>query len=396
MRIVRARWVLPIAGPPISNGWVAVRDRRIAGVGGPDTDPPSAADDVSIGSAAILPAVVNAHTHLEFSWAKGKFPPAASMPQWASAVVSQPRPLAQETHEAIAAALVEARRCGTTLVGDVTNTLASYEPLVDSELSACVFSELVGFNPRDVPRLIEAAVAALDQLTPIEWLRCSIVPHAPYSVSPDLFRAIADVSRGRRISVHVGESSEEIEFLKAGAGPWRSLLERLGVWDPTWTPPWVGPVEYLDRFGLLNERLLAVHAVQLTDAELDLVARAEATVVTCPRSNRWTGAGIPPVDRFYASGVRVAIGTDSLASVEDLSIFNELAALRTIAPGVAARRLLESATRAGAEALGFGEELGTIEPQKRAELIAVRIPAATEDVEEYLLSGIPAEDISWI
>jgi len=152
-------------------------------------------------------------------------------------------------------------------------------------------------------------------------------------------------------------------------------------------------VEYLGRFGLVSSRLLAVHGVQLTDPELQRLAAAGATVVTCPRSNAWTGAGVPPVARFYASGVRVAIGTDSLASVEDLNMFGELAAVRRAAPQVPARRILDSATRAGAEALGFGGDFGTLEAGRRAVFAAVRVPPDVTDVEEYLLSGIEPGDV---
>jgi cytosine/adenosine deaminase-related metal-dependent hydrolase len=155
-------------------------------------------------------------------------------------------------------------------------------------------------------------------------------------------------------------------------------------------------VEYLDRLGMLDERLLAVHGVHLTDAELDRLAAVGATVVACPRSNEWTGAGTPPIDRFYRSGVRVALGTDSLASVETLNLFDELAKVRTIAPTIAAATLLGSATRNGAEALGFGGELGTISVGKRAELIAVRVPMNVVDVEEYLVSGIQPRDVLWL
>jgi 5-methylthioadenosine/S-adenosylhomocysteine deaminase len=136
--------------------------------------------------------------------------------------------------------------------------------------------------------------------------------------------------------------------------------------------------------------------VQFDDEDLKRLRDAGATLVTCPRSNRHVGAGDPPVERFYASGVRVAVGTDSLASVEDLNVFAELAAMRRLAPSVSARRILESATRHGAAALGFGEELGTIEPGRRARLLAVRVPAGVADVEEYLLGGVQPDDIGWL
>ena len=115
------------------------------------------------------------------------------------------------------------------------------------------------------------------------------------------------------------------------------------------------------RLVFSTHRTLVVHAVQLDDSSLRRLARIGCTLVTCPRSNQWVGVGVPPVARFYASGVAVAVGTDSLASVEDLNLFSELKTMRWLAPGIAARRLLESATLTGARALGLGEELGSIE-----------------------------------
>ncbi len=120
------------------------------------------------------------------------------------------------------------------------------------------------------------------------------------------------------------------------------------------------------------------------------------TVVACPRSNRYVGVGPPPIEAFYAMNVNVAFGTDSLASVEDLNLFAELAEARRIAPRVQARSLLESATRQGARALGFDDELGTIEEGKRAQLIAVRLPDGVNDVEEYLVGGIEPSAILWL
>jgi cytosine/adenosine deaminase-related metal-dependent hydrolase len=146
----------------------------------------------------------------------------------------------------------------------------------------------------------------------------------------------------------------------------------------------------------VNDRLLAVHGVRFEDDDLVRLRAAGATVVACPRSNRWTGAGEPPIERFYASGVRVAVGTDSLASVADLSVFNEMAEVRRLAPRVPAAGILESATRAGAAALGFAGELGSLAPGKRAELIAVRLPAGVTDVEEYLVSGVDSGDVTWL
>jgi cytosine/adenosine deaminase-related metal-dependent hydrolase len=318
------------------------------------------------------------------------------MPEWARQLITLRRETRAEPLGPIVEAIREARAFGTTLVGDVGNSVASFEPLADSELSGVIFRELLGFNVADPGAIVAAAAAELAALTSIARLRTSVVPHAPYSVSPGLFRAIAAAAGDRPVTVHAGESESELRFLHDGSGPWRNLLERLGVWDPGWSAPACGPIEFLDRLGLVHERLLAVHGVHFTDPDLDRLAQAGATVVTCPRSNKWTGAGDPPVERFYRSGVRVAVGTDSLASVDDLNVFGELAAMRRLAPGIAAARLLRSATLDGASALGFGSELGSIEPGKRAELLAVRVPGEVEDVEEYLVSGIEADDIRWL
>jgi aminodeoxyfutalosine deaminase len=397
----RAAWVIPIVSPPIRDGWVAVENGRVAAVGGPDSQPPvesNRVDDRSSEATAILPGLVNAHTHLELSWMRGapSIQRARSMPAWVAKLLALRLTEPTDPPEPVSLAVSEVRATGTALVGDVTNTLASWGALADSHLSAVIFRELLGFNTPDPESLVRAARSELGALLPLAWIRHVIVPHAPYSVSPELFRAIAATAGDGPISIHVGESPEEIEFLLRGTGAWRQLIEQVGAWTDGWSVPACPPVDYLDRLGLVDARLMAVHCVHLSDPELARLAAAGATVVTCPRSNRWTGAGTPPIDRFYSSGVRVAVGTDSLASVEDLNMFAELAVVRQLAPDVAASRILRSATLDGAEALGFAGELGSIEPGKRAELIGVRIPSGVEDVEEYLLSGLTSADLRWL
>jgi hypothetical protein len=223
-------------------------------------------------------------------------------------------------------------------------------------------------------------------------------------------------------TVHLAESEGECQFLESGTGPWPEMLKFVGSWRDDWETPGCAPVEYLDRLGMLDSRTLVVHGVRLDDRALARLAEIGCTLVTCPRSNQWVGAGAPPVARFYASGVRVAVGTDSLASVQDLNVFSELKTMRWLAPAVPARTLLASATIVGAGALGFGDELGSIEPGKRAELIAVELPpelageSATyggtegvrdggteggtlvppDAVEEFLVGGIDPRQIRWV
>ena len=143
-------------------------------------------------------------------------------------------------------------------------------------------------------------------------------------------------------------------------------------------------------------RTLAVHGVQTDGQDLARLRASGTTLVSCPRSNAWVGAGSPPVDAFYASRVEVAFGTDSLASVSDLNLFAELAAAHALAPKVPPRWLLESATAVGAAALGVGDRFGTIEAGKRAPLLAVRLPEGVDDPEAYLVSGVDPSSLSWV
>jgi cytosine/adenosine deaminase-related metal-dependent hydrolase len=139
-----------------------------------------------------------------------------------------------------------------------------------------------------------------------------------------------------------------------------------------------------------------VHGVQFLGEDLARLRAIGATLVSCPRSNVHVGVGSPPLEAFYAMDVDVAFGTDSLASVTDLDMFAELAEARRIAPRVPARRLLESATLLGARALRFDADFGSLEPGRRAAVLAVRVPEGVADVEEYLVSGVPSESVVWL
>jgi aminodeoxyfutalosine deaminase len=393
--IYRASWLLPIVAPPVRDGWVEIRSGRIVAVG--EGTRPAGSPEVGLGRVAVLPGLVNAHTHLELSWLKGRVPPAGRMSDWIRGLMQLRRDVHRDDPFAMGAAVAEARRAGTAVVGDITNTLASVPALAASPLAAHVFYEMLGFGDED-PGARVAQRADAVRATAGERLRASVVPHAPYSVSRALFREIGALAAREEwpTSVHLGESPEEVEFLRRGEGPWRELLQQLGVWNAVWRPPGCGPVAYLESLGLLTARTLVVHGVQLADDELRRIAEIGGTLVTCPRSNAWVGVGAPPVSRFYASGVRVAVGTDSLASCPDLNLFSELAVMRRLAPEVPASRLLHSATRAGAEALGFEADHGAIEPGLRADLIAVDLPEGVANVEEYLCSGIEPARVRWL
>ena len=358
-----------------------------------------------LGRVAILPGLVNAHTHLELSHlhdAGAAVAPISST--WIRAVVRGAPARSRSERVARRRGRREGNRggrcaAGRRVVGDISNTLVPFELLTRSPLAGVVFYELIRFNAPDPVGFVEQARRQMSALTDTDRVRVSLAAHAPYSVSPLVFRAIRASGRSRPFapcSVHLSESADEVEFIKTGGGPWRSFLEDVGAWDPGGGRPVDRPSQYLDECGFLSAQVLAVHGVQMTATDLARLAAHGTTLVTCPRSNVRTGAGVPPIDEFYRSGVRVAIGTDSLASTPDLNVFAELAELRRLAPAVPAAQLLDSATRQGARALGFDGDYGTIEPGKRARLLAVSVPDAVDDVEEYLVSGIQPEQIRWL
>lgn len=396
----RASWVVPISQPPIKQGWIRIDGGRIVAFGRNRRGGRELSDEIDLGSVAILPGLVNAHTHLELSWMRGRIQPTDDFPGWIRDVIRHQRagdergPAAMQS--AIAEAIAEARRTGTVLFGDISNTLASVPKLIESRSAAVVFREVIGFPSARAAQVAEEAVAAIGSLPSSDLIRYALAAHAPYSVSPKLFQKIRNgLERDpfARCSVHLGESTAETQFVQEGSGPWRALLEEIGAWDPSWQVPECSPVEYLDRLGFIGDRLLVVHGVYFGSEDLRRLKARGATLVTCPRGNVSTGAGVPPIETFYQSGVRVAIGTDSLASVPDLNMFSELAELRRRAPKVPATALLESATINGARALGFESRFGTIEAGKLDHLIAVDLPESATNAEEELVSGICEEQI---
>ena len=397
MTAYRAAWVLPIDRAPIKDGIVETRDGKVVSIGSALARPA----DRDLGNVAILPGLVNAHTHLELSWMRDRVPPASTFTGWVKTLFAiRGRPdsaMSAQQIEPIHDAIAEARDSGTVAVGDISNSLAAVGPMRQAGLDGVVFHELLGFKERD-GRLLDSTAAARVSAADA-GARVSLAPHAPYSTSLELFKAIrqaVDESACPIMSVHLGENPEEVELLEKGSGAWRGILEMMGAWREDWEIPKCDPVSYLDRHGLIDERTLVIHGVQFGDAALARLAQIGATLVTCPRSNNWVGVGYPPIERFYRSGVNVAVGTDSLASVDDLNLFSELKAMRWLAPAVPARKILESATLVGAKALGLAGELGSLSAGKRAAMIAVTLPSTVDDVEEYLLSGIVPSKVSWV
>ena len=372
--IHRVRWVAPVTAPLIDNGAVAVQGSRILAVGpAPDLirQFPSGRV-VDHGDGVILPGLVNCHGHLEFSALKGRIPPQQCLGDWLVAAMAGFAALPpQDVNSGIDHAITELTATGTVLVGEVSNTGVSLPLLEARSLEFHYFHECLGFH-LTWPGPLEDDFPFFSG-PQAEPGHVAAAAHAPYSVSPALFRRVAAWNRthGRRGAVHLAESREELEFLDTGGGFLRDLLTHLGRWQGDFVPPGCSPVQYLAQLGFWEPNTLAVHGVWLDRADRELLARRQVWVILCPRSNLHTGAGFPDLPALARSGVPLALGTDSLASNNDLNLFGEMLALHERYPDIPGEALLALGTLHGAKALGRAADFGSLEPGKNPGLVFV-------------------------
>jgi cytosine/adenosine deaminase-related metal-dependent hydrolase len=388
MQLLRSAWLLPITAPPIRDGLVAVSGGRVVWVGR-RADPDRPAGPVrDLGEGVLLPGLVNAHCHLELSHLAGRLEAAGEgFVPWVEAVVGSRGRLADDRVADAAAAAIEAlEAAGTAAVGDVSNTLVHLERLRASSLHAVVFLELVSWDPAKARETLawgERRLAAhRESLRP--GLELRLAAHAPHSVAPALLRLLAE--RGGPAAIHLAESPEEARFLGEGGGPWAGFLASRGLGHVRFDPPGASPVRYADGLGVLHGRLVAAHGVQVDAADRVLLAERGVNVVLCPRSNARLGVGTADVPGLRAAGVKLALGSDSLASAPSLDVLDDAVALHRLFPALAPAALLRMATLGGAEALGF-PELGAIAPGRRAAFAYAAAANAPRDPEGFLLSG---------
>jgi cytosine/adenosine deaminase-related metal-dependent hydrolase len=298
--------------------------------------------------AVLLPALVNAHTHLELSHLRGRIPGGEGLAAWIHLLIStragDPWP-----GQALDEAILQLGEAGVAAVGEVTNTLAALPHLARAGVAGTLYHEVFGFSGARV----EAALAAAADMRgragpPGPGLAIAPSPHAVYSTNP---RVLADLLRAGPASVHVAEDPEERAFCSSMTGPLASLLRMLGAIDLC--PLGRSAVAVVAPH--LGPRSLAVHAVDLDEEDLAGLARSGATVVLCPRSNLHIGGRLPDLPRLLAAGIPLAVGTDSLASAPSLSPLAELAELARACPRVSRARLLALAWNGpavGAPAVG--------------------------------------------
>ncbi len=430
MRLISARWVLPMSAPPIREGAIVLHDDSAEERGDGGADPgdtarrqdkvhariaavgtradlrrshPGLAEERANG--ALLPSLVNAHAHLELSALRDQVPGGDGLVNWTRRLAGRLTNLDPiRVLDAAFAAANTAKAFGTGAIADVGNGIAGWRVLGRLGLGGIFFHELVGSRETRTGDAIEdaaverAALAASERPTNVPAVPA---PHAPYSVGPALLRRIfaSAASSGRCTTIHLAEDLDEIRLLRDGEGAWPDVLRAMGV-DPLERTPHLSPTAYLESLGAFKtaHAPLLVHMVHVTADDRARARAAGATVVLCPRSNLYIGRRLPDVPAFLTDGIALAIGTDSLASAPTLSPWEDIATLATHFPDVAPGVWLRAATTGGAVALGLAN-MGSLAPGKRPGLLDVGLAEpgdeSTANPERALVAN-PHPSVSWM
>lgn len=339
-----------------------------------------AAELVDWGSSVIMPGFVNAHTHLELTRLHNELTPPGSFTAWLTEVVRRRRDWTREEY-------VESARKGarmalascTTLVGDVSASGLTKGALSGEKLRKVIFEEALALAPEGAG----PALAALEtRVTPDEadpLLTSGASPHAPYSVSPQLYRGAAELARRKSIplATHLAETRAELELLRTGTGEFRDFLTRLEVMPSGWMPPGLAPVLYLDSLGVLDHSPLLIHCNYLDEDSIARILSRRCSVAYCPRSHAYFGHEKHPIRRLLDAGINVALGTDSLASNDSLSMLDEMRFLCRNRKDLKSDEIFRSATLNGAAALGFGGVLGRLRRGYWADIAILSLPEGT-------------------
>ncbi|HJQ32853.1 MAG TPA: amidohydrolase family protein [Pyrinomonadaceae bacterium] len=396
-----ARWVLPIVSGPIEDGAVAVEGARVAGVGkrAEIRERFPAAEVEELGEAVIAPGFVNCHTHLELTAMRGFLEPEeGDFFAWLRKVtVSRgERMSAEDLYVSAAWGAIEAARAGVTCVGDASDSgVTTMRALRDSGLRGVVFQEAFGPDAALAAEQFDKARAKIEALRGGETalVTLGLSPHSPYTVSPTLLKLLARYAIEERLPLmmHAAESDAEQRLMLEGAGPFAEAYARRGF---AFDSPRTTTVRHLAQTGVLEARPLLAHCVRVDDGDIQLMKEHGVGVAHCPKSNAKLGHGRAPLASMLSAGVRVGLGSDSVASNNTCDMLEEarfalLASraagdtlegeLRTELEGgrmVDAADALRLMTRGGAEAMNMQSLTGALAEGLEADLAAVRLDAA--------------------
>jgi len=365
---IRAQFVHPVTAPPIEDGAVLVDDRGTIAAVGPNLVVPTrpGALQLEFPDARLLPGLVNTHTHLELTHLAGKNAE-REFAAWIRTLralkdATTPEEFSRSAEQGVR----DAWAAGVTCVADTGSTGAPLEALARLGGRGIYYQEVFGPDPAQCAASMAELEHALARLSPLASppLSLGVSPHAPYTVSEPLYRAVADLARRERwpLAMHLAESRAETELVRDGSGAFADALRARGF---AVRAQHCSPVQYLLRLGVLQRATgwLCIHGVQVDGPDIDVLRDAGVAVAHCPRSNRVHGHGTAPLAAFRRAGLPVGLGTDSVVSVGDSSLLAE-----ATAAGLDGEDALRMLTIEGARALGLEREIGSLEVGKQADL----------------------------
>ena len=383
--IIRARTVVTMDGAPIENGAVAVSGNQIADVGKFDQiRARNAGEIVDLGEQALLPGFINAHCHLDYTCLRGKIPPQKSFADWIRAINAEKAKFSPNDYIAsINDGFAEAKRFGTTTIANLT-AFPDLVPKISAPIRTWWFAELIDVRaPERSNEIVDLAIGSLKSAP--NW---GLAPHALFTASKNLYSHCEEVARREDIllTTHLAESLEEMETFRDASGPLYEFLKSIGrnMSD-------CGRQTPLELFlgapgGRALPHWIVSHLNELTESDFDLLERSERRfhVVHSPRSHDYFNHSRFPFEKLRALGFNICLGTDSLASNDSLSLFDEMRAFRRSEPGISPDKILKMVTVNPARALRQENTLGRIRRGFRADLLAVRCNERDTPFEQIL------------
>ncbi|MCR4341517.1 MAG: amidohydrolase family protein [Gemmatimonadaceae bacterium] len=393
----RARWLIPVSGPPIEDGVLGVSGTRIEYVG-PASHAP-AGEELNFGEAILLPGLINTHTHLELTAMRGSLED-LEFPDWIDKLRASRNEIFTEAMllDSARHGIAEGLLAGITTYADTCASGVALPAMIELGVRGVMYQEVFGPAPEkrvaamdDLRRRL-AACALPDCEEPL--VRVGVSPHAPYTVSDELYADAAGYARdaGLPLAVHVAESAAEWELVRAGTGSLAGRLAARGIATPVRGR---SPIALLDSVGALGRDTLLIHCVHVDEGDVSIMAERGCAVAHCPVSNAKLGHGIAPLTEMLAAGVTIGLGSDSVASNNRMHILEEArtAVLQQRArhrspDAVSALLALELATIGGARALGLGDRVGTLERGKDADFAVFDLGAAALPVGDPVAAAI--------
>ena len=372
--ILRARTVITNTGTPIENGAVAIAGNRIVAVGGFDEiHAAHEGETVDLGEQVLMPGLVNAHCHLDYTMMRRSINPQRSFTEWILRINALKRSLDNDDYRAaIAKGFAELKQWGTTTVANIESFPELLPDMPPPPIRTWWFFEMIDVRHRLAgEETIAGTLEFFNQR--LDWLGgFGLSPHAPYTASGKLYELSADAAEelGMPVTTHVAESREEWEMFRHGRGELNDFMQKLGRWmfdNQTHRTP----LAHVAAHARLGPRWLLAHMNELDESDFALLAAMPQppSVVHCPGSHRYFRHSPFPLTKLRSIGVNVCLGTDSLASTLTLSMFDEMRILARQEPQLDPSEVLKMATLNGAKALGI--EAGKIAPHALADLIAL-------------------------